>query len=39
MTLLAGQVHSLSATSPWHAALVLPQAWVVLETSLCWHAA
>ena len=22
----------------WHAALVLPQAWVVLETSLCWLA-
>ena len=34
MTLLARQVHSLSATSPWHVAPVLPRTWVVLETSL-----
>ena len=36
MSLLAGQVHYLSATTPgnWHAALVLPQANGVLETLL-----
>ena len=40
MRLLAKQVPSLSSHIPSlldaaHAALVLPQAWVVLETSLC----
>ena len=25
-------------SAQWHAALVLPQAWVVLETYLCWLA-
>jgi hypothetical protein len=43
MRLLAKQVPSLSSHIPYqmiaaHAALVLPQAWVVLETSLCWLA-
>jgi hypothetical protein len=42
MRLLAKQVPSLSSHIPCdcaaHAALVLPQAWVILEISLCWLA-